>query len=114
MTALMKASMVGVLGVMMLVGTAAVSVALDDYLSQLHCKCTCIASNGNAKELGWGKTASCNSNGKACTFTLDGGKTFTPGKLSNCKDCSPGYPVAHCSPAKLSGAIQPGGTFQRR
>jgi hypothetical protein len=116
MRAMVKGFVVGTLGLAMLVGTAAVSVALPpDYLNKIHCKCACAASDGSAKELAWEKTTSCRSNGKACRFTLDGGKTFTPGKLSNCQECQPGYPVASCTSAsKLRGATQPGGTLQQR
>lgn len=74
MKAIVKACVVVALGLTILVSTTMVSVALDDYLSKPHCKCTCAASSGNAKELGWVNTGSGNSNAKSCSFTVDGGK----------------------------------------
>lgn len=99
MRAIVKVSVVGTLGLAMLMGTAAVSVAVPPEYNTVHCKCSCTASNGNSKELTWAMTGSCKSNGKACSFTVDGGKTFDPGKLSNCKICQPNYPLPTCTSA---------------
>ena len=130
MRAIVKVSVVWTLGLAMLVGTAAVSVALPPEFNTTHCKCLCTASNGNSKELTWAMTGSCKSNGKACSFTVDGGKTFDPGKLSNCKICQPNYPLPTCTSAISvpPGSLQqlqpltpppgrmpaPAGTIQRR
>jgi hypothetical protein len=114
MRAIVKLSMVGALGLTILASTTAVSVALDDWLSKPHCKCTCTAPSGNAKEIGWENTNGCQSNGRACSFTLDGGQSFTQGTLRDCKVCLPGYPTSSCSPALTSGSIQPQGTLQQR
>ena len=102
MRAIVKVFVVGTLGVAMLVGTAAVSVALPPEYNTTHCKCVCGASNGSSKELTWAMTTNCMSNGKDCSFTVDGGKTFTPGKLSNCQKCEPHYPLPTCTSAALS------------
>lgn len=99
MKAFAKVFAVGTLGLAMLVGTAAVSVALPPEYNTTHCKCFCGTSSGTGKELTWAMTTSCMSNGKQCTFTLDGGKTFTPGKLSNCQKCQPNYPLPSCTAA---------------
>lgn len=99
MRAIVKLFVVGTLGLAMLVGTAAVSVALPPEYNTTHCKCFCGTSSGTGKELTWAMTTSCMSNGKQCTFTLDGGKTFTPGKLSNCQKCQPNYPLPSCTAA---------------
>lgn len=99
MRAIVKVFVVGTLGLAMLVGTAAVSVALPPEYNTTHCKCTCGASSGSSKELTWEMTGSCMSNGKNCNFTVDGGKTFTPGKLRNCQKCQPGYPMPTCMSA---------------
>ena len=107
MRAIVKVSVVGTLGLAMLVGTAAVSVALPPEYSTTHCKCSCGASNGSSKELTWAMTTSCMSNGKACRFTVDGGKTFTPGKLSNCQKCLPNYPLPSCTSAAQSLGMMP-------
>jgi hypothetical protein len=93
MRAIVKVFVVGTLGLAMLVGTAAVSVALPPEYNTTHCKCSCGASSGSVKELTWAMTTSCMSNGKDCRFTMDGGKTFTPGKLRNCQKCLPNYPM---------------------
>ena len=112
MRAIVKVSVVGTLGLAMLVGAAAVSVALPPEYSTTHCKCSCGASNGSSKELTWAMTTSCMSNGKACSFTVDGGKTFTPGKLSNCQKCLPNYPLPSCTSAAqglgMVPQLQPG------
>lgn len=68
----------GTLGLAMLMGTAAVSVAAPPEYNTVHCKCSCEASNGSAKELTRAMTGSCMSNGKACTFTVDGGGKHSP------------------------------------
>ena len=99
MNAIAKVFVGGTLGLAMLVWTATVSVALPPEYSTTHCKCACMASNGSGKDLTWAMTSSCNSNGKDCTFTVDGGKTFTRGKLSNCQKCEPNYPLPTCTSA---------------
>lgn len=131
MRAIAKVFVVGTMGLAMLVETAAVSVALPPEFNTTHCKCSCEASNGSAKELTWAMTSSCMSNGKACTFTVDGGKTFTPGQLRNCQKCEPHYPLPTCTSAAINvppGSLQqlqpqtptlgrmpaPAGTIQRR
>jgi len=129
MRAIVKVFVVGTLGLAMLVGTAAVSVALPPEFSTTHCKCFCGASSGSGKELTWAMTANCMSNGKDCKYTVDGGKTFTPGKLSNCQKCLPNYPLPTCTSAAHSlGEVPqlqpqtpppsrmpaPAGTIQRR
>ena len=110
MRAIVKVFVVGTLGLAMLVGTAAVSVALPPEFSTTHCKCFCGASSGSGKELTWAMTTNCMSNDKACSFTLDGGKTFTPGKLSNCQKCQPNYPLPTCTSAAIN--VPPGGLQQ--
>ena len=129
--AIVHVFVVGTLNLTMLMGTAAVSVAAPPEYNTVHCKCSCEASNGSAKELTRAMTGSCMSNGKACTFTVDGGKTFTPGKLSNCQKCLPHYPLPSCTSAAINvlpGSLQqlqpqtptpgrmpaPAGTIQRR
>lgn len=107
MRAIVKVFVVGTLGLAMLVGTAAVSVALPPEFSTTHCKCSCMASSGSAKELTWAMTTNCMSNGKDCRFTVDGGKTFTPGKLSNCQKCLPDYPLPRCTSAALGLGVVP-------
>lgn len=129
MKAIVKVFVVGTLGLAMLVGTAAVSVALPPEFNTTHCKCFCGTSSGSGKELTWGMTTNCMSNGKDCSFTVDGGKTFTPGKLSNCQKCEPHYPMPMCTSAAHSlgempqlqpqtptpGRVPaPAGTIQRR
>jgi hypothetical protein len=130
MRAIAKVFVVGTLGPAMLVWTATVSVAVPPEHTT-HCKCSCEASNGSAKELTWAMTSSCTSNGKACTFTVDGGKTFTSGNLRNCQKCLPNYPLPSCTSAAINvppGSLQqlqpqtptpgrmpaPAGTIQRR
>lgn len=129
MRATVKVFVAATLGLAMLVGAAAVSVALPPEFSTTHCKCSCMASNGSGKDLTWAMTSNCMSNGKACSFTVDGGKTFTPGKLSNCQTCQPNYPLPTCTAAAQSlGELPqlqpqtpppsrmpaPAGTIQRR
>lgn len=107
MRAIVNVFVVGTLGLAMLVGTAAVSVAVPPEYSTTHCKCSCGASNGSSKELTWAMTTSCMSNGKDCRFTVDGGKTFTPGKLSNCQKCLPNYPLPTCTSAAHGLGMMP-------
>lgn len=129
MRAIVKVFVVETLSLAMLVGTAAVSVALPPEFSTTHCKCSCMDSNGSGKELTWAMTTNCMSNGKNCTYTVDGGKTFTPGKLRNCQKCLPNYPLPTCTSAAHglgdvpqlqpktppSGRMPaPAGTIQRR
>lgn len=107
MRAIVNVFVVGSLGLAMLVGTAAVSVAVPPEFNTTHCKCSCMASSGSGKELTWAMTTNCMSNGKDCRFTVDGGKTFTPGKLSNCQKCLPNYPLPTCTSAALGLGVVP-------
>ena len=89
MRALMKASVVGVLGLMILVSTTTVSVALPPrgQVGKQYCMCMCGVKGGNETDLWWEKTANCgNSNGKPCRALFNG--KFYPGTLNTCSECN--------------------------
>ena len=81
MRAIVKVFVVGTLGLAMLVGTAAVSVALPPEFSTTHCKCSCMASSGSAKELTWAMTTNCMSNGKDCRVHRGWGENIHPREI---------------------------------
>ena len=87
--------------VALVVGPATVSLALPPRaaLGSSRCLCTCQGDLGS-KTLEWVKNLTCNSSGKPCKYTNDGGKTWsTGGKLNNCSDCTYGSTGWSCNPA---------------
>src|SRR5262245_40157904 len=102
MTAFMKASMVGVLGVMILVSMAAVGLAAPPGVAVYdRCVCSCRSAD-QYKDLVSRDVSHCNLNGMDCTFTL--GTTKYKGKLDSCSLCVKG---GACTPVK--GATPFGG-----
>ena len=110
MSAIVKMVIVGVLGLMVLVSTAAVSVALPPrQIGKVYCQCTC-GGSGGAVDLSWEKTAPCgNSNGKACQALRNG--KFYPGTLHTCMECHYAggqYSAWDCVTVR-GGVVNPGG-----
>ena len=119
MRASMKSLVVGALSLTVLVGTSVVSSALPLRATpgQTYCQCSCRTSN-NIKDLDWKMGArGCNSNGKACRITFDGGKTFQTGTLGDCAKCDAQDGGWLCTPVaqmRVPVTPLPGGSLQRR
>jgi hypothetical protein len=109
MKSILKASVLGVIFLVPLVGSSALPVS---NAGGARCNCYCRSSNG-FKELDWLKDKACGlSDGKSCTYT-EGGKTKS-GTLGSCQECRAGDTGTEwiCKNSWLQSRA-PAGTLQR-
>ena len=88
MRGMLKGFVVGTLGLAVLLGSSAVSLALPKLIAgKTYCMCGCYSKEGGNRDLGWEKVGACSlANGKACSFTFGGKKVS--GKLQDCSQCT--------------------------
>lgn len=128
MKQIIRSAAAGVFGLAALLSTAGAGLALPPSSQgggKTYCQCSCRTSN-NIKDLDWEMgPGGCNSNGKGCKATFDGGKTFQNGKLGDCSTCKAEPPGSGwlCKPSgamsttpgtRVPPANVPGGTLQKR
>jgi hypothetical protein len=90
MRGIVKVCVVWTLGLAVLLGSTGVGLALMKFKpGHTYCQCACRNATGTA-DLTWEKVASCNINGKSCSFNnpSNQGKLET-GKLDSCMSCQP-------------------------
>jgi hypothetical protein len=89
MRGIVKVFVVWTLGLAVLLGSTGVGLALRPKFQpgKTYCQCACRNATGTA-DLTWQKVASCNINGKSCSFNNPNnlGK-LEPGKLDDCMSC---------------------------
>ena len=79
-----------------------------------RCQCSCRSAT-NYKDLDWQMKQPCGlSDGHACHFTLDGGRTFQSGTLRDCQECRAGDSSTEwiCKPSWLQ-SHSPAGSLQQ-
>jgi len=88
MRAIMKVSVMWTLGLAVLLGSTGVALALAKFQQgKTYCQCSCRSATGFA-DLTWEKVASCNINGKSCSFNDPYNQNkLTAGKLDSCMSC---------------------------
>jgi hypothetical protein len=89
MRIMVKAFLVGTVGMAVLFGSPAVTQALPKLvLGKTYCWCRCYSKeSGNVQDLAWEKVGACSgANGKKCSFKR-GGQTIQ-GKLEGCEQCT--------------------------
>jgi hypothetical protein len=109
MRAIVKVFVVGTLGLAVLLGSSAVSLALPKLIGgKTYCLCTCFSKQTQQREdLGWEKVGGCSgANGKACSFT-SGGKKVS-GELLGCWQCTADA-NSGCTASGASAYRAPGG-----
>ena len=84
----MKVCVVWTLGLAVLPGSTGVALALSKFQQgTTYCQCACRSATSFA-DLTWAKVASCNINGKSCSFNDPYNQNkLTPGKLDSCMSC---------------------------
>lgn len=83
-----KVLTVSTLGLAVLLGSTGVAFALAKFQQgKTYCQCSCRSTTG-FKDLTWEKVASCNINGKNCSFNDPYNQNkLTAGKLDSCMSC---------------------------
>jgi hypothetical protein len=84
-----KSSVAWILGLGLLLGTSADSLARPKRFdpAKVYCQCTCHGESGGHKDLSWEKVAHCKLNGRSCSFNDPYTGQKTPGKLDSCMEC---------------------------
>lgn len=89
MRGIVKVYVVWTVGLAVLLGSTGVGLALSKFQQgKTYCQCACRSATSTA-DLTWEKVASCNINGKRCSFNdpRAPGNPLTPGKLDSCMSC---------------------------
>ena len=109
MRAIVIAVVAWTLGLAVLLGSPAVTLALSKYAAgKTYCLCTCYNANNHQRaDLGWEKVGACGlADGKNCSFTGDGGLKVS-GKLQDCWQCT-GDANGVCSASGKSSVLSSG------
>jgi len=95
-----------VLGIILVGPSMSVALPPTAALGSKRCLCTCASALGS-KVLEWRKNDTCNSAGKKCEYTYNRGRSWTPGRLENCSDCTYGQAGWDCKPAAGIALMSP-------